>query len=160
MSRFSDSNCAKNPLNLLEALSSSYLFRHDELDYIENFDTIKIGRCTTYDAETNQVLKVPFVNDCLDNLGKVDSEVLKVFLFSDVAVLLSVIFSTIFGAITLVVIILQGNLLNNFDSKRQIESKCKVYKPKVTFLQKINQKNDVSRSNGPSTGIAAGLSMF
>ena len=117
MSRFSDSNCAKNPFNLLEALSSSYLFRHDELDYIENFDTIKIGRCTTYDAETNQVLKVPFVNGCLDNLGEINLKVLKVYLFSDVAVLLSVIFSTIFGAITLVVIILQGNLLSEINSR-------------------------------------------
>ena len=85
------------------------MFRHDELDFIENFDKIKIGRCTAYDVETNQVLKVPFANGCLDNLGELGFYEVQNLTFSDVAVLLSVIFSTILGAITLVIVILQGS---------------------------------------------------
>ena len=33
------------------------------------FGELKIGRCTDFDADTNQVIKKPFKNGCFDLIG-------------------------------------------------------------------------------------------
>ena len=64
------------------------------------FSDLKLGRCTDFEADDHHVVKTPFKDGCFDVIGS-RNYLIKVQTYSDQAIMLSIIFACIFGALSL-----------------------------------------------------------